>query len=144
VNGTGRTTTATSPISHLLVRNVLSNSVGKIVTLGANLLLTPFVVWQIGAADYGLLMLVGSVLMYGSLLDFGMINTVVKHVAECRARKDDQGASAVVSTALLLYSVAAVIALVFSVALAPVVPRLFNISDADIQIVPRISGSILR
>jgi len=131
VNGTGRTTTATSPISHLLVRNVLSNSVGKIVTLGANLLLTPFVVWQIGAADYGLLMLVGSVLMYGSLLDFGMINTVVKHVAECRARKDDQGASAVVSTALLLYSVAAVIALVFSVALAPVVPRLFNISDAD-------------
>ena len=122
---------ASPAISHLIVRNVLSNSVGKIVTLGANLLLTPFVVWQIGAANYGLLMLVGSVLMYGSLLDFGMINTIVTHVAEYRARKDDRGASAVVSTALLLYSVAAVIALVFSVAFAPLVPRLFNIADAD-------------
>jgi len=118
-------------MSHRLVRNVLSNSVGKIVTLGANLLLTPFVVWQIGAANYGLLTLVGSILMYGSLLDFGMINTLVTHVAEYRARKDDHGTSNVVSTALLLYSVAAVVALVCSMALAPVVPRLFNIADAD-------------
>jgi O-antigen/teichoic acid export membrane protein len=131
VNGTGRTTTAILPIGHLIARNFLSNSVGKIVTLGANLLLAPFVVWQIGAANYGLLTLVGSVLMYGSLLDFGMINTVIRHVAECRARKDDEGASAVVSTALLLYSVAAVIALVLSVAFAPLVPRLFNIAEAD-------------
>ncbi len=122
---------ATPAISHLIVRNVLSNSVGKIVTLGANLLLTPFVVWQVGAANYGLLALISSLLTYGSLLDFGMINTLVTRVADCRARNDDQGASVVVSTALLLYSVAAVIALVFSVALAPVIPRLFNIADAD-------------
>ena len=132
MNGTESLPTAAAPpVSRLLVRNVLSNSVGKFVTLGANLLLTPFVVWQIGAANYGLLTLVGSVLMYGSLLDFGMINTVIRHVAECRARNDDQGASTVVSTALLLYSIAAVIAFVFSIAFAPMVPRLFNIADAD-------------
>jgi hypothetical protein len=64
-----------------VIRNVLSNSAGKIITLGINLLLTPVLVWHLGAANYGLLTVIGSVATYGSLLDFGMLNTVIKYVA---------------------------------------------------------------
>jgi O-antigen/teichoic acid export membrane protein len=114
-----------------VIRNVLSNSAGKIITLGINLLLTPVLVWHLGAANYGLLTVIGSVATYGSLLDFGMLNTVIKYVAEYRARHDHHNASTVIGTALVVYSLTGLAAVVLSVALAPAIPRLFNIADAD-------------
>src|SRR6185436_87876 len=114
-----------------VIRNVLSNSAGKIITLGLNLLLTPLLVWHLGAGNYGLLTLIGSVATYGSLLDFGMLNTVIKYVAEYRARDDQENASAVIGTALVVYSCTGLVAVALSVAVAPVIPRLFNIADAD-------------
>jgi len=118
-------------ITERVIRNVLSNSVGKILTLGMNLLLTPLLVWHLGAANYGLLTLIASVAMYGSLLDFGMLNTVIKYVAEYRARHDHENASRVIGTALVVYSCTGLLAVVLSVVLSPVIPRLFNIADAD-------------
>jgi O-antigen/teichoic acid export membrane protein len=116
-------------IRETVARNVLSNSLGKVISLGANVVLTPFIVWRVGATEYGLLVLVGSVVTYGTLLDLGMINTVIRHVADFRARGETQRASEVVGTALLLYCALGAIALLLSVAVAPFVPSLFNVPE---------------
>ena len=115
------------PVSRLLL-NAFSNYAGQFVTLGVWFFLTPFILNQIGATAYALWVLVGSVMSYGSLLDFGVAGAVTKYVAEYRAKKDDERARQLIATALTLYSAFGLTVVVASAILAPYFPDLFNVS----------------
>src|SRR5215212_256967 len=79
------------------------NVVAQILVFGVSFLLTPFILNQLGATIYGLWVLLGSVIAYTSILDFGIWGTVIKHVAEYQAQKNYTGARALLSTVLCLY-----------------------------------------
>ena len=113
------------------LRNVVSNYFGAFITLGIGFFLTPFILRQLGASGFGLWMIVGSVVMYGSLLDLGIAGAVIKYVAEHRARGETQQARSLVATALCLYSALGVIVIVVSAAFAPLVPALFNLLPGE-------------
>src|SRR5262245_19735364 len=110
-----------------VLRNTISNYIVTLVTLGTGFFLTPFILHQLGASSFGLWMLVGSVVMYGSLLDFGIGGAVIKYVAEYHARGEIKQAHSLVATALCLYSILGLIAIIISAALAPFSPELFNV-----------------
>jgi O-antigen/teichoic acid export membrane protein len=114
-----------------VLRSTASNYGAKLITLGTWFLLTPFILHQLGPSGYGLWVVVGSAVAYGSLLDFGISNTVIKYVAEHRARGENQQAHSLIATALCLYSVLGLAAIVISLAIAPVFPDLFNIPPED-------------
>jgi O-antigen/teichoic acid export membrane protein len=114
-------------IRHRVLRSTAGNFIGKLITLGAGFLLTPFILHQLGAIHYGLWALVGSVVAYGSLLDLGIAGAVIKYVAEYRVTGEHDQAHSLVATALRLYSLLGLIAVALSAALAPIFPHLFNV-----------------
>ena len=118
-------------IRQRVVRGTASNYVGKVLTLGTWFLLTPFILRQLGANSYGLWVLVGSVVSYGALLDFGIAAAVTKYVAEHVARDEIGNLREVVATALAFYSGLGVLAFGLAVGIAPFFPHLFNVAPAE-------------
>lgn len=118
-------------IHRRVLHSTITNYVGQFVVLGTGFLLTPFILSHLGATSYGLWALVGSVVAYGSLLDFGIAGAVVKYVAEYRARGETEQAHSLVATALCLYTILGLIAIVLSAAIAPIFPRLFNVPPGE-------------
>lgn len=82
-------------LSYVII--VLSNVVG--------LVLTPFIVRQLGQSEYGLYIMLGALVGYISLLDFGLNNTIVRFIAKYRANKDFEGQKNFLATVLIIYFV---------------------------------------
>ena len=119
-------------IGNRVLRNVISNWIGKVFLLCSGFLLTPFILDRVGAVEFGLWALANSVMSYGLLFEFGIGGAVIKYVAEFKARGRAEEARALVATALRLYSWLGLAALVLSLAVAPLFPRLFNV-PGDLQ-----------
>lgn len=117
-----------------VVLNVLSNYAGKFISTGAWFILTPFILAQLQDEIYGLWVLVGSLVAYGTLLEFGIAGAVTKYVAEYRTRKDGKMMSHLVTTAFALYCVLGLIVIVLSIGLAFVFPALFNVSEDNMTL----------
>jgi O-antigen/teichoic acid export membrane protein len=100
-------------------------------SLGAWFLLTPFLLARLGPTDYGLWILVGSLVAYGWLLNAGVQGAITRYVAACRVRGDFAQASRIVSTSLCWDVVLGLVAIGLSAALAPQVPMLFQIPVED-------------
>jgi O-antigen/teichoic acid export membrane protein len=110
-----------------ILRGTGSNYLGKVITLATWFFLTPFILHRLGASDYGLWVLTGSVVAYGSLLDLGIGGAVVKYVAEHVARGEGEQAKRLVSTSLWLYTALGIVAFLLFAGLAPLFPRFFNV-----------------
>ena len=114
-------------IRRRVVIGTVANYGGKIVALAAGFFLTPFILHEVGAATYGIWVLAGVVVQYGTLLDLGMSNAVIKYVAEHRALDDMELAGKLVATVLCLYTALGVLVAVVIVALAPLFGEAFRI-----------------
>jgi O-antigen/teichoic acid export membrane protein len=119
-------------IRRRLLTGTASNYVGKFVSVGTWLVLTPFVLARLGDAAFALWVLMGAIASYGFLLDFGIGGAVVKYVAEQTARGDRTAARSFVASAAWLYLGLAAIAVGIGFAAAPVLPGLFGVA-ADQQ-----------
>jgi len=114
-------------IRQRVVLNTAINFAGKFITFGTWFLLTPFILDRLGAVSYGLWILVGSVVAYGSLLDLGVASTVIKYIAEHHAKGEIASGRSLVATALCLYSVLGLTVVALSAAIALVFPYFFNV-----------------
>lgn len=88
-----------------------------ILTNGIGLLLTPFMISKLGDSEYGLYTLIGSLIGYISVLDFGLNNTIIRFVAKYRAKSDRKSEENFLATSMLIYAVIAGIILIAGVAL---------------------------
>jgi O-antigen/teichoic acid export membrane protein len=114
-------------IQQRILLNTASNTVAKILALGTGFLLTPFILGHIGPTDYGLWVLIGSVLGYGTLLDLGIAGALIKYIAQyvAEGRREDVGK--LIATALRLYAGLGAVALTACLALAPLFPSWFAV-----------------
>jgi O-antigen/teichoic acid export membrane protein len=119
---------SSNTIINQVLRSTISNYIGRFVGLVTWFLLTPFILHNLESSLYGLWVLVGSVVAYGSLLDFGIAGAITKYVAEFQAKGQLEGAKGLVATALALYAVLGLIATLASIVIAPAFPRLFNVA----------------
>jgi O-antigen/teichoic acid export membrane protein len=119
--------TQASQIGAHVLRSTISNAVWKLLFLISGFLLTPFILRHLGATQFGLWALVGSVVAYGTLLDLGIGGAIVKFVAEFTVNRRWDELGGLLTTALYLYSFAGLIVILLSVAVAPVFPRLFHV-----------------
>ena len=124
-------TTKDTVIRRHVLRSTASNYGAKLITLGSWVLLTPFILHQLGPSGYGLWIVVGSAVAYGTLLNFGISGAVIKYVAEHCARGESNQAHSLVATALCLYSILGLVAVAISIAIAPVFPDLFNVPPEE-------------
>lgn len=78
------------------VNIALTNTIG--------LLLTPFIIRSLGDSEYGLYMLIGSVIAYLSVLDLGLNNAIIRYVSKYRAENDKKGEENFLATTMIIYS----------------------------------------
>lgn len=88
------------------------------VTTLAGFLMSPFLVHRLGDGVYGVWVLIGSLVGYLGLLDFGITPSTVKYVAEHRARGDIESINRIMTAGLAIYSIMGLVSLLASLAVA--------------------------
>lgn len=92
-------------LSRRLATNTVANWTQYAVAVASAVLLTPLVVHRLGAAPYGVWMLLSQLTGYAGLLDLGIQPALVRYIARARAQSDRQQINLLVSTALSLGTV---------------------------------------
>lgn len=113
-----------------IATNVLSNWGGAVVTLVLSFVASPFIVARLGDSAYGLWVLTASIAGYLSLLDIGVRGAISRYIAMFSARGEDVAASRTATSALQIFSVMALIAVVVSSVLAAGANDWFSIPAA--------------
>lgn len=86
-----------------IARNTIANGTVKFLQLAASFVFMPYLINGFGLANYGLFMLAGSLSVYLGLLDLGVNPTVIKRVAEYRARNEGEEVGRIVSNSAAYY-----------------------------------------
>lgn len=81
------------------------------ITNITNLILTPFIVRNLGQSEYGLYMLIGAFIGYIAVLDFGLGNTTIRFVAKYRSENDKEGQENFLALTFYIYFFISVIVL---------------------------------
>ncbi len=68
------------------------------------LIITPLIIRSLGSAEYGLYTMIGALVGYMSVLDFGLNNTVVRFVAKYRSQGDKQGEENFLAHSFMMYA----------------------------------------
>jgi O-antigen/teichoic acid export membrane protein len=112
-----------------------TNSVLAITSKVANLLiaflLVPFIVGHLGDADYGLWILLGAIVAYGALADFGIASALTKYVSEYGSLGRHDSCRRIIASALCLYSLIGLGLILLFIAVAPAVPALFDVAESQ-------------
>jgi O-antigen/teichoic acid export membrane protein len=90
------------------------------------LLLVPFMIRYLGKADYGVWMLVNSVVGYYGLLRMGVDTSIMRFLPFYAGRQNQQAAAEVVSTALGMFSLVGVAILLLSLVAAGPISRFYG------------------
>lgn len=101
-----------------ILRNVFSNWTCYAISLAVNFFLSPFVVHHLGNAGYGVWTLLTSLTGYLGLLDFGVRGAVTRYVVKFHTIRNDEDASKVASSGLLIFSAAGMLGIVLASGLA--------------------------
>lgn len=101
-----------------IMRNILSNwgsfAIGAIIQF----MMMPFLVRHLGDTQYGIWILIMSFTGFLGLFDFGVSGSVVKYVAEFRAKGDDESLNRVCSSAFYMYVAAGIVVFLIGVVIA--------------------------
>ena len=109
-----------------VARNVTTRYLAIATDALIGLVLLPFNVHHLGTAAYGLWMLTASMTTYFSVLDLGFGGSVVRFVAQYRAKRDARGLNEIASTMFVIFSVLGVVAYACFVLVALNIGRFFD------------------
>jgi O-antigen/teichoic acid export membrane protein len=114
-----------------LVRNVLSGYAARAVAVCGALFLFPYVTHQVGMTHFGIWLLVSSITFFFMTADFGMGTSVIRYVADARARDDDGEVDRVISSTLAFFAVIGVAAAALFALFFAAFWGSFDIPDGD-------------
>ncbi len=109
-----------------ILRNVATNWIAFGINALVTLALTPIVLHDLGAAQYGIWVLTTSVIGYYGLLDLGFRGGVTQHLTRHLAVGDIPNASRCISSAVVALSSMGVLLVCVSVVMAFLAPHIFK------------------
>src|SRR5690625_910936 len=95
-----------------LISGVYLSYISLFLTNITSLILTPFIVRNLGQSEYGLYTLIGALVGYIAVLDFGLGNTTVRFVAKYRAENDKKGQENFLASTFIIYAIISIIVLI--------------------------------
>ena len=116
-----------------VARNVSTRYMAILLDALIGLVLLPFNVHHLGQSAYGLWMLTSSMTTYFSVLDLGFGGSIVKFVAQYRARRDAAGLNDIASTLFVIFSVMGVVAYGVFLLLAFNIQHVFSLSPGQLS-----------
>lgn len=113
--------------STVILRNAASNWVGFAVNAAVTLVLTPYVLRELGVERYGILILTSTVIGYYGFLDLGFRAGVTQYLTRYLAVGDYEKAGETLSSAVVALSMLGGLMIGLSFGAAFLVPRFFTI-----------------
>jgi len=114
--------------------NLSTRYLAIVVEMAAGLLLLPFNIAYLGKAAYGLWVLTTSITAYFGVLDLGYSGSVVKFVAEHRARKDVKALNEVLSTTFYLFTGFGALVYLAAIVIAAVLDRVLHLGPDELYV----------
>ncbi len=109
-------------------RNTLSSFALSIVTIAIALIVTPVLTKHLGHEEYGIWVLVVSIVGYLELLELGLAGATVTFIGRQHAAGDDKALEQTINTSFFTLAVLGLAALILAVAIAIVLPSLVHVS----------------
>lgn len=109
-----------------LKNGVYLSYISLFITNITSLILTPFIVRNLGQSEYGLYMLIGAIVGYIAVLDFGLGNTTVRFVAKYRAENNKRGEENFLASTFIIYSIISLIVLILGYFIYINLENIFN------------------
>jgi O-antigen/teichoic acid export membrane protein len=109
-------------------RNTASSFALSIVTIVVALVATPVLTQHLGHEEYGIWVLVASIVGYLELLELGLAGTTVTFIGRQHAAGDEKALEQTVNTSFFTLAVLGLAALVVAVVVAIVLPSLVHVS----------------
>lgn len=122
----------TSSAAARLVRNTLANGLGGVLGMAIGILLTPYMITQLGLGAYGVWTLALTLTFaggYAALADLGIEAATARFVAEAISDDDDTGLNRVVATTLTFFTILGLTLALLMVVLAEPLTHVFGVDD---------------
>jgi O-antigen/teichoic acid export membrane protein len=116
-----------------VVRNVGTRYLAIATETLIGLVMLPFNLSHLGAAEYGLWVLLGSLTVHFSTLELGYGSGLVKFVAQYRAQRDPRALNEIASTLFFVFSGLGLVAYAIVVGVSFNLDHLFNITAAQAE-----------
>lgn len=120
-----------SEVGSRIAKNSFFNLIRTIIAVPIMLSITPYVIKHLGKEEFGIWALVGVISSYAQLSDFGITESLIKFIAEFKARGDSLRLNQLLNTAMVIYLVLGVaFGVLFIGALPFVVDKILNVPVA--------------
>jgi O-antigen/teichoic acid export membrane protein len=116
-----------------LVRNTLVNGLGGVATIAIGVVLTPFIIAQLGLAGYGIWTLALTLTFaggYAALSDLGVEAATARYVAEALSDDDYEAVNRTVATTIVFFAGIGILLAGATIALSGPLTHLFSVPDA--------------
>lgn len=110
--------------------NAISNWTSLFVHIVVGFFLTPLIIRHLGQSGYGIWVLVGSFIGYYGLLNLGVGSAITRYIARYSAQNDAKSLNQTANTALVMFCVTGLLAIMISFLAAEPLARFFKI-DAE-------------
>lgn len=110
-----------SEIGSRIAKNSIFNISRTLLTVPVVLLLTPYIISNLGKQEFGIWALVGVISSYAQLSDFGITESLIKFMAEYKARDDSVKLNQLINTAFSVYLILGIICCVLFLLVLPFV-----------------------
>lgn len=111
-----------------MVRNVFSNWLGFMVRGLITFALTPMLIRHLGDFQFGMWVLVMSVIDYSGILDLGIRPTLHRYVAKLSGANARRELNEIIGSALVISCVTAALVILFTLICLPIVPHVFGVT----------------
>lgn len=111
-----------------LKKGALLSYVNIGLTNVVGLILTPYIVNKLGNSEYGLYLLIGSIITYLSVMDLGLNNSVIRYVSLYRAEKKPESEKKLISSIFLIYLVICLLVLIIGIIVYNYFDKIFSSS----------------
>jgi O-antigen/teichoic acid export membrane protein len=117
-----------------LRKGALLSYINIFLTSATGILITPYIISNIGNSEYGLYILVGGIIGYISSLDLGLNNTVIRYVSKYNAENNKLGESLFLSTIMMIYIFILFLILIAGIFLYYNIESIFSKSLTSIEV----------
>jgi len=117
------------------LRNAVFNTADYLIWAVLWFIMTPIFISRLGTDQYGIWILVNTLLGFSGVMSFGLSDATVKYVSKYRALRDNAGITRVVRSTLTVYGVLGIIMGIIIFLSAPaLIYHVFNVKPEDITL----------
>jgi O-antigen/teichoic acid export membrane protein len=117
-------------MKELLLKGTLFRFLERAIVVVTSLLLTPYLISVLGTSDYGLWVLVLSVLGWFNVINLGFPQAIQRQIIQALELKDNQRVNIVFSTGLVLFAILGIFSVLTLVGLTQV-PAIFGVTGPE-------------